>query len=776
MSDRQLNFGISLTATGGAATAAEAEKVKTSLAGIGTAAKQSNREIEQSSRDAISQIAEMSGATGEMASVLRSVPVVYAAIAVSVGVVAKAYADGAAEINAMNIAIGRGGDISGQSAASLRALSADLATHSQLTIAQSKNVAIALAESGRIGEAAFWKITRMAGDYAKVMGTDVAKLGPELVKIFSDPVKGAETLNQQLHFLSAAEMDHIEHLTRIGNVTAAQIELEEKLGNTLDRIKPKLGAIEQAWNAAKGAASAAWDGMMGIGREESLTDRLDKVYKRIKDVQAMGDGARNLPSNKQLPALMQEAMRLEEQRDAQSSDRLKASVAAEQNRNDMVVKGLRDQLTLKYRIKEIDDQIALAKKSSRSVADTDLLVAALEDKKAKLLTPKKQPKEKGYEDASVEANKNYAKAIEDLVGIQAKAISSEKDLTAAEQVRQQLITSGAWEQLASATRAVVDAYVEEANATIRSADSKKIWVEASNAAVRVSERAIASLEDAARAAEDEVRYHGMTKSAIEQTIIARLEEQRAMAVSADSQEQEVARLDREIELRKRLAGAALSKEGKDKAERDSVDMWQSIERAAHDTWTAVNRDGESVFKSLGRTLRSAVLDVLYQMTVKRWIIDIAANMSGSGVAEKALGSASSGVAEKALGSLSSGVAEKALGSLSSGWAGEAVGSAFKWIKSLLPGFATGGSFTVGGAGGTDSQLVAFRATPGEMVNVRTPAQQGGGGSVSISVAVDASGSSVAGDGAQAGELGRRVAASIRAVLIDEKRPGGLLAM
>lgn len=37
-------------------------------------------------------------------------------------------------------------------------------------------------------------------------------------------------------------------------------------------------------------------------------------------------------------------------------------------------------------------------------------------------------------------------------------------------------------------------------------------------------------------------------------------------------------------------------------------------------------------------------------------------------------------------------------------------------------FATGGSFSVGGSGGTDSQLVAFRATPGEHVAVSTPQQ------------------------------------------------------
>ncbi len=39
------------------------------------------------------------------------------------------------------------------------------------------------------------------------------------------------------------------------------------------------------------------------------------------------------------------------------------------------------------------------------------------------------------------------------------------------------------------------------------------------------------------------------------------------------------------------------------------------------------------------------------------------------------------------------------------------------------GFATGGSFMVGGEGGTDNNLVAFRASRGERVDVLTPAQQ-----------------------------------------------------
>lgn len=45
------------------------------------------------------------------------------------------------------------------------------------------------------------------------------------------------------------------------------------------------------------------------------------------------------------------------------------------------------------------------------------------------------------------------------------------------------------------------------------------------------------------------------------------------------------------------------------------------------------------------------------------------------------------------------------------------------LGKIIDSFATGGSFMVGGSGGTDSQLVAFRATPNERVTIETPGQQ-----------------------------------------------------
>ncbi|HZT61012.1 MAG TPA: phage tail tape measure protein [Pyrinomonadaceae bacterium] len=48
------------------------------------------------------------------------------------------------------------------------------------------------------------------------------------------------------------------------------------------------------------------------------------------------------------------------------------------------------------------------------------------------------------------------------------------------------------------------------------------------------------------------------------------------------------------------------------------------------------------------------------------------------------------------------------------------------MPSAIGKFANGGSFTVGGGGGTDSQLISFMATPGEHVTVSTPGHSVGG--------------------------------------------------
>jgi len=103
----------------------------------------------------------------------------------------------------------------------------------------------------------------------------------------------------------------------------------------------------------------------------------------------------------------------------------------------------------------------------------------------------------------------------------------------------------------------------------------------------------------------------------------------------------------------------------------------------------------------------------------------------------------------------------------------AIGAAFK--KWGLPGFAAGGRPPVGKpaiVGEKGPELFVPRQAGTIVPNDQLG---GGGGSVNISVNVDASGSSVEGDGNQAAQLGNMLGAAIQAELVRQKRPGGLLA-
>ena len=70
--------------------------------------------------------------------------------------------------------------------------------------------------------------------------------------------------------------------------------------------------------------------------------------------------------------------------------------------------------------------------------------------------------------------------------------------------------------------------------------------------------------------------------------------------------------------------------------------------------------------------------------------------------------------------------------------GAGVGNFLGHMAADALGFQHGGEFKVGGVGGSDSKLVAFKATPGEKVSVATKGQQKKGGAGNVTY-IDARG-------------------------------------
>lgn len=132
--------------------------------------------------------------------------------------------------------------------------------------------------------------------------------------------------------------------------------------------------------------------------------------------------------------------------------------------------------------------------------------------------------------------------------------------------------------------------------------------------------AIGPLEDRARALEDELETYGLTEAQIQQTIIARIEEARAIAAANGASEDHLRYLDREIEARKRIATAAGQvdvRRTNDKAAKDAEEAWKRTADAIEDALIdALMEGGKSGKEYIEGLFRSMVLRPVVQAIVQ----------------------------------------------------------------------------------------------------------------------------------------------------------------
>lgn len=107
----------------------------------------------------------------------------------------------------------------------------------------------------------------------------------------------------------------------------------------------------------------------------------------------------------------------------------------------------------------------------------------------------------------------------------------------------------------------------------------------------------------------------------------------------------------EIEQIKRIRDLTASNQGRQAAADiakinldEQVGMWRSIEKTAHDTFVSIANGGKDTWTRLKETGKNIFFDWLYQMTLKKWLINIAASVGGTGGAAYAntMGGAASG--------------------------------------------------------------------------------------------------------------------------------------
>jgi phage-related protein len=179
-------------------------------------------------------------------------------------------------------------------------------------------------------------------------------------------------------------------------------------------------------------------------------------------------------------------------------------------------------------------------------------------------------------------------------------------------------------------------------------------------------------------------------------------------------------------------------------------LWQGIQAKWENVKSGIASIGTSISDSIKSTLgihspsrvmhevgvniMQGLNNGMQSIDVKGGVKDVASNIEstfasiGSSVGEAIMGTKKWSAVLKDVLKQVAGSVFSAMGSSSNAGV-KGLGSIFSTIFGALPGFATGGSFKVGGSGGIDSQLVAFKASPSETVSITKPGQgsRGAGG-------------------------------------------------
>ncbi|HEI6731261.1 phage tail tape measure protein [Yersinia enterocolitica] len=137
-------------------------------------------------------------------------------------------------------------------------------------------------------------VTRAALAMEKTTGRSIDETIKQFQKLYDEPTKASEELNNQLHYLTAAQYDYISSLERRGDKEAAGAEAAKLAAAAQEQAAKKvidnMGWMEKSAFLVANAANKMWDALAGIGRPEAVETQLDKVRARIKEYEDYQSG------------------------------------------------------------------------------------------------------------------------------------------------------------------------------------------------------------------------------------------------------------------------------------------------------------------------------------------------------------------------------------------------------------------------------------------------------------------------------------------------------
>lgn len=239
----------------------------------------------QTSGSLVSAAAGVSGGAAVMAAALGTA-------AAAAGALATAHIAASREAERQANALTLTGNAAGLVAGELNALARSSAAQINGQMGNVRGVMEALVASGRVSREALGEMAKSVELVAQFSGKSREQVTSDFADMASGVTKWATKHNEQYHFIDLATLKYIESLEKAGQTQEAMRVTSEALNRHLGGdLQQNLGTLQRLWAGVQNWASRAWDAMLNIGRDSSISDRLEQQRRTVAALEGTSDYA-----------------------------------------------------------------------------------------------------------------------------------------------------------------------------------------------------------------------------------------------------------------------------------------------------------------------------------------------------------------------------------------------------------------------------------------------------------------------------------------------------
>jgi lambda family phage tail tape measure protein len=240
--------------------------------------------LTQKVRNSIQTLLGFDSRTRAVTSLFGSLPLRITAAAVAVGILTKAYVEGAREAETFAQAVAKTGDSAGATVGQLALMSKRLDAIGGTRAAASKALAT-FVEAGVSGADSLERFTATAQQAERSIGIPLEQIAKNFAALQKAPTAAATEIQKSFAFLTPAVLKYISEQERAGNVTraaaAASAVYDAALRRNSDAVDENVGYLIRGGRAVKKVWDEAWDAILGVGRQKTDEERLaDLVASR----------------------------------------------------------------------------------------------------------------------------------------------------------------------------------------------------------------------------------------------------------------------------------------------------------------------------------------------------------------------------------------------------------------------------------------------------------------------------------------------------------------